>query len=1056
MAAIIDELGELLPKFVKNARDARSQPAKQILFTKFLDDIFDIQPEDLDMEVPVTSKVMLVRGRIDTVFGDLIIEFKVSLERELEDAHTELIKYFQAFREKYPKQKFVGIATDDLSFIVYRPKIENNLVTDIIEIDRLDLDERMKEPEFVYLWFDAYFFVSKKVIPTSTDIRKRFGIDSPTFHSFVDELSSLYSAVGSRNQVKVKLSNWQRYLEIVYGDKPKGNNLFINHTYLATLAKLLVHYRITGGKPIGKDEVKKIIFGDTFKKFGIQNFIEEDFFTWYFQRPVYDAAIDLVFRLAKELQIYNLDALDEDILKELYQEMVSVEVRHTLGEYYTPDWVAERIVQDLVKENPKASFLDPSCGSGTFLFSTINMLIPILKKERMSDDKVLAHVLENIVGVDINPIAVIIARTNYLLALKDIIKSRKSAVRLPVYLSDAIKFPEYGLSVNNAVPHYKMPAEDKLFEIPQTIADRPSLMDSIVEKMQEHAKSYQETLEAAVKYTGDSEKLRTGLIESFERSLQEIPESPTKTMLANNLRTMTELIDGGFDSIWAYILKNFLKPIAFQGRKFHYVIGNPPWLAMQFMMNPDYQEYLKKETFAYGLVERKQTHLFTHMEMATLFFCKIADIYLEQGGKIAFVMPKSVLTAFHHSNFRNMRFSNSSQLVLSIEKIFNMEDVMPLFKVPSCVIIAKKGQQSKFPVPMLSFSGNLPTTNEKWVSAMKELSISESKYAPQTIGEEAKSPYYNMFFQGATMFPRNFWFISIQSDPTFGLNPELPFVISDRGNLTKEPWKGVTLEGNVESECLCATIIGLDLLPFGWKRLRPIVMPVVVHGDKLILMKSAQEAKDKGFLNLAGYLEQAEKAWKEKAQRNAAGKLKIATPYERLDYPQKNLSRQHPDSKFKVLYAAAGTFIASCVISTSDKLSVNIEGKDLPLKAFLAESMTYFYETNDELEAYYICAILNSKLIDDAIKPLQNKGQFGERHVHKRPLMLPIPKFDPKDKTHVALAKLGMKCRKIVFANLDKIQSKSIGKDRTKIRQLLSEEMEEINTLAKRIVPIPK
>jgi hypothetical protein len=59
---------------------------------KLLNGIFGIQPESLDMELPVMSKVLLIRGRIDTVLGNLIIEFKVSLERELEVASSGLTK----------------------------------------------------------------------------------------------------------------------------------------------------------------------------------------------------------------------------------------------------------------------------------------------------------------------------------------------------------------------------------------------------------------------------------------------------------------------------------------------------------------------------------------------------------------------------------------------------------------------------------------------------------------------------------------------------------------------------------------------------------------------------------------------------------------------------------------------------------------------------------------------------------------------------------------------------------------------------------------------------
>ena len=53
-------------------------------------------------------------------------------------------------------------------------------------------------------------------------------------------------------------------------------------------------------------------------------------------------------------------------------------------------------------------------------------------------------------------------------------------------------------------------------------------------------------------------------------------------------------------------------------------------------------------------------------------------------------------------------------------------------------------------------------------------------------------------FVRATMFPRNFWFVSIQSDPVLGLNPSLPYVTSSKENDTKKPWKEVFLEGNVE------------------------------------------------------------------------------------------------------------------------------------------------------------------------------------------------------------------------------------------------------------------
>jgi hypothetical protein len=90
------------------------------------------------------------------------------------------------------------------------------------------------------------------------------------------------------------------------------------------------------------------------------------------------------------------------------------------------------------------------------------------------------------------------------------------------------------------------------------------------------------------------------------------------------------------------------------------------------------------------------------------------------------------------------------------------------------------------------------------------------------------------------------------------------------------------------------------------------------------------------------------------------------------------------------------------------------------------------------LEAFYLCAILNSKIVDNWIKPLQNTGQWGERDIHKRPLFLPIPKFDSKNEVHISLARFGLNCRDIVNANLSNIESRSIGRDRTKVQSKIS------------------
>jgi hypothetical protein len=119
----IERLRKELPGFVSAARERNTQPGKELIFAEFMRKVFGVEPEEFSkkMEVQVESKVLLLRGRIDAVFGNLIIEFKVDLDRELKDAERELKKYFQAMKEKFPRAHFLGMATDDLKFKAYKP-----------------------------------------------------------------------------------------------------------------------------------------------------------------------------------------------------------------------------------------------------------------------------------------------------------------------------------------------------------------------------------------------------------------------------------------------------------------------------------------------------------------------------------------------------------------------------------------------------------------------------------------------------------------------------------------------------------------------------------------------------------------------------------------------------------------------------------------------------------------------------------------------------------------------------------------------------------------------
>ena len=84
--------------------------------------------------------------------------------------------------------------------------------------------------------------------------------------------------------------------------------------------------------------------------------------------------------------------------------------------------------------------LDPACGSGTFLFHAIRNFIKEAEGAGLEERLRAEEATNHIAGMDIHPVAVIIARVTYLLALAPAIARRAGPLSIPVYLGDALQF----------------------------------------------------------------------------------------------------------------------------------------------------------------------------------------------------------------------------------------------------------------------------------------------------------------------------------------------------------------------------------------------------------------------------------------------------------------------------------------------------------------------------------------------------------------------------------------------------------------------------------------
>jgi len=134
-----------------------------------------------------------------------------------------------------------------------------------------------------------------------------------------------------------------------------------------------------------------------------------------------------------------------------------------------------------------------------------------------------------------------------------------------------------------------------------------------------------------------------GFVAASVRHLAHIPDEGDRANTARELFRLSgdlaEKIRNRQDTIWAFVLRNNLRPL-FLHNRYDVVVGNPPWLAYRYVSDPEYQQEIKSLSVeTYGIAPKAQK-LVTQMELATLFLVHATHLYLKKGGILGYVMPR--------------------------------------------------------------------------------------------------------------------------------------------------------------------------------------------------------------------------------------------------------------------------------------------------------------------------------------------------------------------------------------------------------------------------------
>ena len=336
----------------------------------------------------VHHNITVATGRPDSVYSNVIVEYKdpgtLSGNREAANNKKLIEQIRQRFydmrrEENRPMNSMFGVGTDGKYFVFVRFRDEKWTDQEPLEVNRhsterflwalYNLGQKGKpyQPEYLHGDFGSDSLVAQEGVKTLYD--EILKTENPKAQVFFSQWKILFGEVCGYDVDN--LSDKLKKLAEFYGVKGKphpGQLLFALHTYYALLIKLLAAEIVSFFNPWMtrqveklqnastpaklKRELEQLERGGIFHEMGITNFLEGDLFSWYL--PVWSEPIEKIVRqMVQKLDDYNPGTFSEDpaqsrdLLKKLYQQLFPKSVRHDLGEYYTPDWLADHVLNEL-------------------------------------------------------------------------------------------------------------------------------------------------------------------------------------------------------------------------------------------------------------------------------------------------------------------------------------------------------------------------------------------------------------------------------------------------------------------------------------------------------------------------------------------------------------------------------------------------------------------------------------------------------------------------------------------------------------------------------------
>lgn len=949
------------------------------------------------------------KGFVDVLIGKTAVEYEKDLTKKsvFEDGYRQVEEYCAGLlNEGASPNDIIGVLSDtvrwysyDVSVTVDPLTVEHYGPSDIslTQRNQLDMtdtsDENLKR--FERFINGAFGRLGSRRLSAGS-LAQDFGVQSSGGAEYVQRLHSLVLKSFSENPAYANLIQglWDGFVNSAQKDEDRDFAQDYTHElYLVTLAKLVCANVLNPNDvDMRKDFVRSVLNGSFFQNLGIENFIEYDYFGWLNNGTHLSELTSTAIKIQEALAAYDFRDVDsEDFFGSLLTQMATADKRLLLGQAPTPPWVASNIVDNYLDnyltESPR--ILDMCCGSGVFIVEVLKRYIP--QKEDPEYARLISCAYDAVSGIDIDPLAVILSKANWLMLMRDHIDSFKSGLHIPIYHADSM-FAATPVSRNDEASNedrFKLKLDDQLVEIPALLFEPEyrTTLNTIIDKCDALAI---EIASSNGEFSVDKAKLVVDtFVEPAHPGLSQDKTVAIERALLDLGEALVHLQQNNRNGIWPFILGNGFMPSLMKGQ-YNGIISNPPWLTLSKLSDNPYKDILGKKAELLGI--KPEGSSFLHTELATVFFVGAINRYLEPGGTAACIMPQSILSGRHEEAFRKDRFLQAkNRTEIDIREIWELPK--STFKNRAAVLFATK-QPPAQPYEYRLIPGAI--FNEKYNYEVVEFSLRTNGTASaySSSGAELEEGCTKLpFEQGFDAFPRTTLFYDAKRQPNGAWSLcSIPKQGSPLSFVTSDAKKASTFQiqptSNVDDCLIYATLLSKQVLPFLLPDPLHLFLPIEFSdGEVRKISKTKLATLSTSTTNLIAQILEC----KDKGKR-------VFKDYqdfiEKIDYRRKLSKSLDDESRYQVVYGASGENLAATIID----LRAIDQGTP-----FCADQTLYWLGCNDADEAYFYMGMLNSKALNEAIKDFQPEGNFGKRHIHKLPLMF-IPEYDSENKQHNMIA----------------------------------------------------